>query len=615
MLSMSAAVKHFCRIVRRKIIERDVGTLLPLSHLPAQSRCQGVKRSLILVMWCSIGFLLFLACRGVALPVSRTDISGLEALKMTPSARVVQTIMAVLAVILVATVYAVLNQSGALLSGTSLYPCRPIEKNLGRILAKAWPERGEDLIPEDQQLSSEESSLSDTIPPKPLLPESSLSADSIRLLYLGKMSTEDQLVRVAKGLKECMAVPKDPANRQALWLASGSALNRNAVQILVWEWASGWLLVIMTLSVVLWNGFCTGNIGLDSYPRLVVVLMYVCASMIHSWYVWRMTLKFFTPVAASSTWSLLERAKFVVAETKRWRKQAPGATYQFRGVDKCSGEYLPARFEATINNAPTEFVYMQRKISGGTEVDVEDPVEQDPVQLKNAVITLSTSQKLARETAVHSSEKSLERVTANAMVMLGITISSGFSGWISTQMTDQSPNNAFTTQVGSLALLASLCLGVAAMFTSAMHLSVMASSFETVISLKEVSINGLVLENHTKRRSDSSKVSLSFTKGTLKASKVSICDMIAAGRLRSLPSMLMFGPASSLLPSLSDHERTSSRAEFDFIVNVRGSKVALTTRKTDRHVVRKDGENLEALNVCFLPNADGDLDFIERKIL
>jgi hypothetical protein len=90
--------------------------------------------------------------------------------------------------------------------------------------------------------------------------------------------------------------------------------------------------------------------------------------------------------------------------------------------------------------------------------------------------------------------------------------------------------------------------------------------------------------------------------------------MIAAGRLRSLPSMLMFGPASSLLPSLSDHERTSSRAEFDFIINVRGSTVALTTRKTDRHLVRKDGENLEALNVCFIPNGDGDLDFIERKL-
>jgi hypothetical protein len=400
------------------------------------------------------------------------DISGLEVLKMAPSARVAQTIMAVLAVILVATVYAVLNQSGALLSGTSLYPCRPIEKNLGRLPAKAWPERGEDLIPEDQQLSSEESSLSDMIPPKPLLPKSSLSTNSIRLLYLGKMAAEDQLVHVAKGLKECMANPKESANRQRLWLASGSALNRNAVQILVWEWASGWLLVIMTLSVVLWNGFCTGNIGLDSYPRLAVVLMYVCAFTIHSWYVWRMTLKFFTLVAAISTWSLLERAKFVVAETKHWRKQAPGAMYQFRGIDKCSGEYLPARFEATINDARMENVCMQRKLSGGTEIEVEDPMEEDPVQLKNAVITLSTSQKLARETAVYSSEKSLERVTANAMVMLGITISSGFSGWISTQMTDQSPNNALTTQVGSLALLASLCLGVAAMFTSAMHLSI-----------------------------------------------------------------------------------------------------------------------------------------------
>jgi len=72
---------------------------------------------------------------------------------------------------------------------------------------------------------------------------------------------------------------------------------------------------------------------------------------------------------------------------------------------------------------------------------------------------------------------------ANVMTMVGIIITTGFSVW-----TTKSSSATESTQLGSLALLASLSLGAAAMFSSAVDLSVMETSFRNVLFLKEVMI-------------------------------------------------------------------------------------------------------------------------------
>jgi hypothetical protein len=68
--------------------------------------------------------------------------------------------------------------------------------------------------------------------------------------------------------------------------------------------------------------------------------------------------------------------------------------------------------------------------------------------------------------------------------MTGIIISTGCIVWTAALQNNQD------NQLGSLALLASLSLGVAAMFTSAVQLNILNSSFRQILLLKEVKING-----------------------------------------------------------------------------------------------------------------------------
>jgi hypothetical protein len=86
---------------------------------------------------------------------------------------------------------------------------------------------------------------------------------------------------------------------------------------------------------------------------------------------------------------------------------------------------------------------------------------------------MEATQRTERETVRRASRETLDRVIANAMILLSITLSSGFSAWTSAQVTENTPNKFSSSQLGSLALMASLALSAAAMLASALQLSVL----------------------------------------------------------------------------------------------------------------------------------------------
>jgi hypothetical protein len=238
---------------------------------------------------------------------------------------------------------------------------------------------------------------------------------------------------------------------------------------------------------------------------------------------------------------------------------------------------------------------------------VDESQQDDPGELRAALATIDTIQKDERNTATQASTMALDRVIANAMVLMGVTLSSGFAAWTSSQFSDNSPNNTATTQIGSLALLASLSLGAATMFTSAMHLDIMSAAFRTILSLKETKINGLAVDNYRKRRNaaiadETGLKAVGFTQGTVPLAEVGLGDFFAASRLRGwtgLLGLLVLGPAYALLPRMGDHDRKSAEVDFDFKAEVGTGTVVITTRATDSHAKRKDGTNVEPINVCF----------------
>ncbi|EWC43546.1 hypothetical protein DRE_01433 [Drechslerella stenobrocha 248] len=376
-------------------------------------------------------------------------ISGLQVFLLPVSARVAQAFMAVISVGMVTLVYTLLIRRGSLMATTSLYPRKPIEANIGTILETTWPQSSRHLDPDRLE-------------------------NSISLFYIGKMASDSSPDPVAKGRIECVATPAGQENRHSLWLAAGSPLTKNVVQLLIWEWVT---------------------IGPDSYPRLTVILIYIAAYISHFCYVWMICLRFFRIVFGGAAWSLLERSKFVVGENTKLRQSSVGSNFSFRSIDKASEPYVPQTFNATIGSpitSPTRPSLSTSPISpvsgsltiastltnnsGGSST----PTIDDQAELRAALATIDAAQKTERATATEASTLALDRVIGNAMVMMGVTLSSGFASWTSSQLTDNSPNNTTTNSIGSLALLASLTLGAAAMFTSAMHLDVMASAFATI---------------------------------------------------------------------------------------------------------------------------------------
>ena len=543
-----------------------------------------------------------------AIHIARNDDeSGLEVVDLAFSIKMAETALAIFSVTLVIITYSVLIQRSSFMSTTAMYPQQSIERNLGSLLSLAWPRRSNEMAGRrvklrwDSKGSSRSARASRLDFPK---------MPSIQLFYLGWMDTDhtdDWSALVAKGWLDCAAKPscKDSSTsfRPRVWVTSGSHLTKNVVQLLVWEWVSLWLIVIMVFVTLLYNGFLTNELSSDSYPRLVVTLIYAISYFCHFWYVWTICTRYFTNVAAGEAWTILERAKFAICDSKRLRKHKTRYYFYFRGIDKASSEYVPLSFEAVFKY---EVDLLKHGRVPTTGVGFGHPKADEVKEISTALANLEKAQTTECERATESALTALDRVIANAMVMMGVTLTSSFSSWTARQLTDNTPNNFTAAQIGSLALLASLSLGVSTMFASAMHLNILCSSYETILSLKEININGQAVDYYKKRQS--SDAVLSFSRGTVPISHVSFCEILSMSNLRNSLGMSFLGPAFALMPSRADHDRASKETAFDINVrvgsgideDVESSRILFTTRETDRHGRGMNGENLDAINVCYI---------------
>jgi hypothetical protein len=406
--------------------------------------------------------------------------------------------------------------------------------------------------------------------------------DAIRLFYAGKMDYDagkglDEKHRAARGVEQCKALPDTEKRIEtpSMWLTTGSSLTKSVVQLAVWEWVGIWLAIAVLISTLAFNGFLTGEKGPDSYPRLVVVAIYGLGFCGHSWYVWKTCRSFFTVVSAGSAWSMLNKASFASVELRhlelRLNHDGPGPI--FRQVGKpASSSTFPVMEACLVHDI-------------GSSSAQSSPVAVD----KSAEMVIEWQQGDIRNT-VDAGKSALERIIANVMTLVGIVITTGFSVWTSQSNSDSS------SQLGSLALLASLTLGSGAMFSSAIDLRLMQSAFQNVLFLKELMINGETAAHVNKQASK--RRSIGFTHNTVDAKEVRMRDLV---RFTKWWSGLLFGPAYSLLPTEEDHARQSRGAEFELHVDVRGKDVIFTTGNTDVHCKDSEGFNVESINVCYIP--------------
>ncbi|KAH8694944.1 hypothetical protein BGW36DRAFT_299950 [Talaromyces proteolyticus] len=481
--------------------------------------------------------------------------------------RAVNTVMAVLCSLLTTSTYAVLIGPGSRLLSTSKLPMAAIETNIGNLLSATWPDKSTSTSTRPSGEYCQPSSSS-----------SSSSSDAIRLLYAGSMDQDqDHDYRVGRGVEQCAAGPVERFPTPPLWLTTGSSLTRSIVQLAVWEWISIWMILAMLVSTLAFNGFLTNDLTQDSYPRLVIVLLYSIAFALHAWYVWKSCRNFFTVVTAGASWSLLHKASFVSVSLPQLERRVMqnADSPAFKQVGK------PAS-SSTYPVAPT---LLQQDVGGEIVATKEEKITD--VQ-KSEASTVADWQKRDINSCVESGRLALDNIVANVMTMLGITITTGFAVW-----TSRADSTSESSQLGSLALLASLTLGTGAMFTSTIHLSVMNSAFRNVLFLKELMING-ESSSHVSKRALKKRI-LGFIHGSIRHVPVGMGELM---KLSTVGTMILFGPAYTLLPTAADHERQSTGVEYEFHASVRGKQVIFTTSKTDRHA-EADDYPVEAINVFF----------------
>lgn len=201
---------------------------------------------------------------------------------------------------------------------------------------------------------------------------------------------------------------------------------------------------------------------------------------------------------------------------------------------------------AASSTYPITPAVLQHDVNQNVPVTVQDKISD--VQRSEAN-TVADWQKRDIKSCVDSGASALDNIIVNVMTVLGITITTGFSVW-----TMWSDSITESSQLGSLALLASLTLGTGAMFTSAIHLSIMESAFQNALFLKELIING-ESSSHVSKRALKRRI-LGFTHGSVGYRAVGMRDLI---KLSNIVTVYLFGPAYTLLPTAADHDRPTIR--------------------------------------------------------
>ncbi|KFG86415.1 hypothetical protein MANI_002389 [Metarhizium anisopliae] len=477
------------------------------------------------------------------------------------SEKVAETSLAFAGLFIVAMTYIVLTNYAAYLVNTSKLPFVALATNISAILEATWPK-------------------STSRPYKLPCEIKRGHFNAIRLLYLGRMISEPLQHRVAKGMSQCPAKPVEAVPERRCWVTSSSPMMKGVVQVAIWEWVSAWLMELTFFITLIHNGFFSGKEGRDSIPRLAVVVLYFLCFIIHFFYFWSLFLKFLTLVCAGAAWSLLNRALFAV-------------------VDR---NFL---FSHIIDNSePLDFWEIEKSSSGTSfearnydaalSIHLQQPqqIPQSQTQKDNLAAAqkqVGNDQEKLRTDIYSAVDKTLDSVLINIVTMLGICIAQAFSTWTAQPLIDNS-----STQIGSLALVASALTGIASMFRSVLHMGTATKAFNQLLSLKEIKINRQTIE-YVERRPYRNEI-VGFCNGYLQTRRITISDLFRIPSGTAMLLAVLFSPVFSLLPNESENSRRLS--SFELCVQAMGQNVVFTTNRTNRHSVDTNtSQNTNSINV------------------
>ncbi|KAL9041345.1 MAG: hypothetical protein Q9214_004145 [Letrouitia sp. 1 TL-2023] len=361
-------------------------------------------------------------------------------------------------------------------------------------------------------------------------------------------------------------VASQPKRSLMVTVTAFSPIMKNLVQIAIWNSFSFWLVLIMILNTLVYNGFLSNNITDDSIIRLVLVGVYALANIVHQYFTTTLLYRNFTLVLFQACWTILCR-KFVFLSHQDYFSQLGDQdssdigdhsmvwrTFHFElfGTTECSDTYRALTEESdTIGSKGADGLFQlwsdddkRRKTCLKAQDKTESEFDKFVKPPREAEIKVYEK----------ATESTLEKALANVVILLGICLSTALAPWTSFQKI-----TATAAQLGSYALLLSISTGLLALVSSITQLTNVTESAKTLLLLQEKTIaasnNTDELKFLSWRLSYLEKPNFSFSKGIKGESRITPFGLWRSMSLLNKLFYLLLGPALIFIPRFHwDHQ-------------------------------------------------------------
>ena len=330
-----------------------------------------------------------------------------------------------------------------------------------------------------------------------------------------------------------------------------SPVMKNLVQIAIWNHVSLWLVLVMIINTLVYNGFLSHSITNDSVLRLVLVGVYAVASIGHRYRTATLLYRNFTSTLFQTCWTIICK-KFVFGDNSTYERYM---MVQRANDPKCYREHLrPGLYDMIWRSFDFELFGRMELLDTyqdltkgnnpiGSQLRVRDKIE---CSFDKFVKPRREAETKAYEKATDST---LEKVLANVAGLLAICLATALAPWNSIQTI-----SADSAQLGSYALLLSISAGFLALISSMTQLTNATESARILLLLQEKTLtaHGFDIESQDVSNEfwlqEEPKFSLSKDiKGKSQLTSSSLWRSMSL--LERFPCLLL-GPALMLIPRM-----------------------------------------------------------------
>lgn len=331
---------------------------------------------------------------------------------------------------------------------------------------------------------------------------------------------------------------------------SFSPVMKTLVQIAVWNYFSCWLVLVMIVNSLLYNGFLTNNYSNDGKIRLFLIGIYALANFGHQIYTSTLVYRNFSFALYQSCWNILCRI-FVFLPIDDYISMTMTDDLPLRYVYRLQNQddTVWTRFSlalfGTAERADTYRTVSPKGASGSEKRNARlERQDKKESEYDKSVKPLREAEIKLYEKAADSA---LEKILANVAILLGICFATALAPWTSFQTF-----NAMNAQLGSYALLVSVGTGLLALISSVTQVSNATESAKTLLRLHEKAIE-VDPKKHENNHYPHDLIfqkdpDFSFSSGIKKQSYLTPFGLWRLVSVMKKALCLLFGPALMLIP-------------------------------------------------------------------